>query len=210
MFFFFFCNIYILHTRREVGHCVRVFLQRRCELLCRTETPLVLVLLRGPWSHNRDDKRREVSAEPAGTDLTEVTAAPYSEHDQFSRGKDTLLKALQGEIIVAGANRLMLSKPTCRQNQSDLAGVTALAGLCVASRLPQNRSGILLPTARGERLSSPAWCSEHLVCSGTGSDESYVPPIRLGRVRWMPPVWGVCSGFPSARPERVAERTPGL
>lgn len=98
--------------------------------------------MRGPGSHNCDDKRWEVSAEPAGADLTEVTTAHGSEHGQFSRGKDTL----GGEIIAMGTNRSMVSKGAFRQNQSNVAGLQTRAGLCHFV-LTHNRSGILLLTA---------------------------------------------------------------
>lgn len=85
-----------------MGQCARFSITAHCFITLNLPC---LVLLRGPGSHNCDDKRWEVSAEPAGADLTEVAAAHDSEHDQFSRGEDTW----GGEIIARGANRLMLS-----------------------------------------------------------------------------------------------------
>lgn len=95
-----------------------------------------MVLSRGPGSHNCGDKGWEVSSEPAGADLTEITTAPDSEHDQLPRGEDTLA----GEVIATGTNRLMLSKGAFRQNQSDVAGLQL--GWAVSLGLTLTRRGI--------------------------------------------------------------------
>lgn len=97
-------------------------LQHHPEVLYRTEIPVCLVLLRGPWSHNCRDERWEVSAEPAWANLTEVTSAHHSQHDQFSWGKDTLLKAWQREVITDRTNGLIPSKEAIGQNQSNQTG----------------------------------------------------------------------------------------
>lgn len=111
-------------------------LQHHPKLWCHVDIPLCLVLSRGPWPHHCHNKRWEVSTEPAGADLTEVPSAHCSEHDQFSRGKDTSLEAWQGEVLAMGANRLILSKETGRWKQSHWTGAKS-SDSTVALRLTQ-------------------------------------------------------------------------
>lgn len=147
-------------------------------------TSLCLVLLRGPGSHNCDDERWEVSAEPAGADLTEVTAAHDSEHDQFSWGEHTL----GGEIIARGTNRLMLSKGAFRQNQSNVAGLQIRLG-CVTLCWHRTEGAFWC----WQQLPSPMWLPEQLTCSSTGSEESYwVLWLLSGLYPRSATVTGVC------------------
>lgn len=46
-----------------------------------------MYLFRSPGSHCGDDSRWEVSPQPAGSDLHEITSAHYGQHEQLPRGK---------------------------------------------------------------------------------------------------------------------------